>query len=962
MALLLFDSLSPGRKKALVWIVSVWLFYTVVGFFIVPLVVRAVAMKHFSKQLDRPITIQKVRFNPYAFSATIRGVLVKDKDGEPLVSWNEAYANFQLASLFHRAWIFKEVRCSQPFVRVQMSKDYALTFSDIVNRLSKSGAPRPSGVGKTRALRIDRLRFIGARAAVADLTPRVPFRRTIGPFAMTLTHFSTDSDHRNSFEFSGITDAGERIAWQGFFCLDPLWSEGEFSFDGICLTNYAPLYQDAIRFEIDDGVINLHSVYRYQARAGTQRLLMTNTTIAAESLKVAEKATGQTVLDVSRCLVSGASVDATARRVEADAVAITDGRLVLHRNKDTSVNVIELAKPTEAAPNTPGGIIMLLRAMTNLMAVFLNSTNLSTGAIRNLSVTNCALHLEDLVNAQPVRLDLEGIAVNARNISNRTGSNMTAEVRMRWETNGAVRADIKASLAPPSAEVRMALDRLDLRPLAAYLEPYLNLFVLSSRLGLAGTVRWRSTEEKLPEVRFHGDAWLDEFSTAEGVETESLLKWKTLRISGLEANLNPPVISALETRLEDVFARLIIEKNRTINLMSALRRGGTNAAAPHLTTNVAPGLIRPKVSIGSVVLSNANIHFVDRSLQPNVNITLERLAGTLSGLSSDGPERAVVDLRGSVDQTALARVTGRVNPWNQRQPTELKIALQEMDLLPGDPYSRKYLGYQLKQGTGSLDTRFHLAEYKLKSENRITLDQLVLGAKVDSPEATKLPVQLAMALLRDRNGRIELVVPVDGSLTDPEFHLGEVFSGAIWKVFNNIATSPFSALSALFGGKGDALNFYEFGPGSTHLLPASFEKLDALANALYERPELKLEIEGGSDSKTDFEALPVGKWRNQEQPKKWQTNVMTNDNEVTRTSLNALVDEKGGGALMRMGMPDLLESADSTPGDLHRLAADRARSIKAYLLQTGRVEEERVSIRQPTRGTPAKGSHVYLGR
>jgi hypothetical protein len=962
MSSLLFQSLSPGGRKVLLWGASVWLFYTVFGFLILPLLVRAVARKQLSTQLDRSVTIQKVRLNPFTFSATIKGLLVKDRDGEPLVSWNEAYANFQLASLFHRAWIFKEVRWSQPFVRVQMNKDYTLTFSDIVNKLSGSVASRPRGVGRGRVLRIDRLRFIGARTAVTDLTPRVPFRRTVGPFEMTLTHFSSGSDSKNPYRFSGITDAGERIAWQGFFYLGPLRSEGEFSFDGICLTNYAPLYQDAVRFEIKDGVIDLHSSYRYERSALNQHLSVTNTTFTAKSLKVAEKATGQTVFEVPRCLVSGGCVDATARRAEADTVAITGGQLVLHRNGDTSVNVIELAKPAATAPNTPGGIILLLRAMTNVVAMFLNTTNLSTGAIRDLSVTNCTLHLEDLVNTQPVRLDLEGITVRAKNISNRSGSNMTAEVRMRWHTNGVVRADIKAALAPPGAEVKLALDRLDLRPLAAYLEPYLDLFVLGSKLGLAGTVRWRSTEDKLPEVRFHGGAWLDEFSTAEGVETESLLKWKTLRISRLEANLNPPVVSAAEARLEDVFARLIIETNRTINLMSALRRGGTNAAAPHPTTNVAAGLIRPKVSIGSVVLSNANVHFIDRSLRPNVNITLERLNGTVSGLSSDDPERAVVDLQGSVDQTALATVTGRVSPWNQKQPTELKIALQEMDLLPEDPYSRKYLGYQLKQGTVSLDSRFHLAEYKLKSENRITLDQLVLGAKVDSAEATKLPVQLAIALLKDRNGRIELEVPVDGSLTDPEFHLGEVISGAIGRVFNNIATSPFSALSALFGGKGEALNFYEFEPGSTNLLPASIEKLDALANGLYERPELQLEIEGGSDSKTDFKALPHGKWGDQDQPQKWQTKVMTNENKVTRTSLNTLVDEKGGGALMRMGMPDLLETVPGTPGDLHKLAAERARSIKAYLLQTGRVEEERLSIRKATRDTPAKGSRVYLLR
>ena len=402
--------------------------------------------------------------------------------------------------------------------------------------------------------------------------------------------------------------------------------------------------------------------------------------------------------------------------------------------------------------------------------------------------------------------------------------------------------------------MELALDKLNLRPLAPYLEPHLNIFVLGSKLGLAGTVRLRSTKDELPEVRFQGDAWLDEFSTAEGIATEGLLRWNSLRLSGIEANLNPPVVSVTKARLEDVFARLIIETNRTLNLMSALRRGGTNAAAALPLTNLAAA-VRPKVSLASVVISNANVHFIDRSLQPNVNITLEQLSGTLSGLSSDDPQRADLHLQGTVDKTARAEITGKINPWNSKQPMDLTLSLKEMDLLPGDPYSGKYLGYRLKKGKLSAQLSYQVAERKLKSENRLILDQLTLGQKVESPDATKLPVRLAIALLKDRDGKIALEIPVNGSLDDPQFNLGKVVYRAIETVLTRIVTSPFSALAALFGGKGEELSFQEFQPGSTNLLPAAIAKLDVLANGLYERPELQLEIEGSADPQTDLEAL-----------------------------------------------------------------------------------------------------------
>jgi len=1015
MKLSFLDSISPRRKKLAAWTAAALLFYTVLGFFILPPIVGGIAVRQLSKHLDRPVTIQKVRLNPYRLSATIRGLLVKDKDGAPLVSWDEAYVNFQLASLFTHAWAFKEVSLSQPFVRMRVNKDYTLNFSDIIARLSLTIPSKSTESAKRRPWRINRLRLTGAKVSFTDLTPRMPFERTIGPLEMTLLDFRTDSGNKNRYAVSGVTDGGERLSWKGFFSLDPFRSEGEFSFNGISLTNYAPLYQDLFRFEIKDGVIDLHSTYGYERSTATQFLAVTNTTFTLASLKVVEKDTGQTVAEASHFVVTGASVDALARQAQASTVTVTDGRFLLRRNKDTSVNAIELSKPAEAAPTAPGGILLLLRAMTNVVAMLLSSTNLVNGTIGELKLTNCALHLEDLVNSQPVRLDLDRIIVNATNISNRAGTNLTADISLRWDTDGTVRADIKAALSPASAEVTLAFDKLNLRPLAPYLEPHLDIVVLGSKLGLAGTVRWRGSKEKLPEVRFQGDAWLDEFSTAEGLATEGLLGWRSLRLSGIEANLNPPVVSVTRANLEDVFARLIIETNRTINLMSALRRGGPNAAAVLPLTNLAAA-VWPKVSLASVVLSNANVHFIDRSLQPNVNITLEQLSGTVSGLSSDDPERADVHLQGTVDKTARAEVTGKINPWNSKQPMDLTLSLKEMDLLPDDPYSGKYLGYRLKKGKLSAQLSYQVTERKLKSENRLTLDQLTLGQKVASPDATKLPVRLAIALLKDRDGRIALDLPVNGSLDDPQFSLGKVVCRAIETVLTRIVTSPFSTLGALLGGTGEELSFQEFLPGSTNLLPATRAKLDVLANGLYARPELQLEIEGSADPLTDLEALRRVELNKQLLVQQWddavslssaRTNAAATESPVARSSrktftfakgasalsspvayssaipikstlteinpiqspFRAFADDKGATALMLIFAPtavaadpdwerELLEGVGIAPDALPTLARERARNVRAYLLQTGKVEPQRIT--ESAQGTSSNGSRVYL--
>jgi len=998
-------AISHRWTKITAWAAVVLGCYTVLGFLVLPPIVRVIAVKQLSKHLSRPVTIQTVRLNPYALSATIRGLLIQDKDGAPLLSWDEVYLNFQLVSLFSHPWTFKEVSLSRPFLRAQINKDYTLNFSDLVARLSPTGRPG--------SWHISRLRLTEGSVSFTDLTPRMPFQRTLGPLELTVTNFQTDPGHKNAFALSGISDGGEKFSWNGSIYLAPLRSEGELSLAGLALTTYAPLYQDLFRFEIKDGVIDLHTTYRYEASAGTNFLAVTNTTFGLKSLQLVEKVTGEAVVGVSNLVVTGASADAMARQAEADTVTVTGGRFVLRRNKDTSVNAIELLKPADSAPPAPGGIILLLRAMTNLVSMLLNTTNLSNGAIRELNCTNCALHLEDLANSQPVRLDIEDIAVHGKNISNRAGTNMTAGVSLRWDTNGTVRADIQAALSPASAEVTLACDRLNLRPLAPYLEPHLDIFVLGSKLGLAGTVRLRSTTDTLPEVRFQGDAWLDAFSTAEGIASEGLLKWNSLRLSGIAANLNPPVVSVEAMRLENVFARVIIETNRTINLMSALRLGGTNVSSAPQWTNRAAAL-PPQISLTSVVVSNANVQFIDRSIQPNVNITLEQLSGTLSGLSSTNPHPADIHLQGTVDKTARTEITGTINPWSSKQPIDLTLSLKEMDLTPEDPYAGKYLGYRLLKGKLSAQLNYQVSERKVKSENHLTLDQLTLGPKVQSADATRLPVRLAIAILKDRDGRIAVEIPANGSLDDPQFNVGQVFYSAIETVVTRIVTSPFSALAALFGGKGEELSFQEFEPGSTNLLPTALVKLDVLAKGLYERPDLELEIEGSTDPVTDLAALRRAELRKQVVVQKWNAAanlfpVRTNatatevvaprgswkpfsfekgtpalkaddsstvpikstlsEDSPTQVPPRPFADDKGATALMLIfapvegaadtdGEPELLETVEIAPDALRSLAVRRARTVKAYLIQNGKVEAQRIT--ESVGGVSSKGSRVYV--
>jgi hypothetical protein len=1013
--------------------------YTLIGFLILPPIIRAVAVKQLSKQLDREVSIQKLRLNPFVLSATVRGLLIKDKDGEPFISWDEVRVNFQITSFFGKPWVFEEVSTTKPFVRVQVNKDYTLNFTDLITKFTPTNTPAtPPKPSKPLALRISRLQIGGATASFTDLTPRTPFARVFGPLDVTLTNFRTDPDNRNPYSFNGTTDAGEKFAWRGYFFLDPLRSQGEFALQNITLTKYAPLYEDFVRFVVKDGTVDVGATYRFELSASNRVASVTNAAFALHSFKLADPGSGTNIVELPEFAVSGASVDAMARTAEINSITSDGGRLRLRRNADAALNVVELSKPADGATNAPGGILLLLRSVTNAVAMLLSSTN-----------------------ARPARLELDNISLTAKNISNVPGTNLTATLTLRWNTNGTVKVDAETSFALPTADVQITLDKLELKPLDPYLEPKVNVFILDSKLSLTGKLRLRTATSGLPEVTFQGDARLDDFASADGVLAEDLLKWSSVRVSGLDANLNPPAVTIKEIAVDDAYARVVIETNGTINLLAALHIENTNAPAPAAEkpakfkranktavatsvpapeTNAPTARSLPKISIGSVVFSNAQLRLTDRSITPAVNMAIQQLGGTISRLSSDELQHADVNLHAKVDNGGPVEITGTINPLGKNLTMDLKITMKDADLTPTSPYSGKFAGYRIAKGKLGVDLAYKISDRKLAAKNLIILDQFTFGEKVDSPDATKLPVKLGVAVLKDRNGRIELDVPVEGSLDDPQFRLGKVIGRAILNVITKIITSPFAVLGSLFGGKGEEISYQDFPPGSSLLLTDGKSKLDSLASGLYERPALQLEIEGSVDPDADrkglrqvrlYQQLRTKQWMSlrkseratatseqitlaPEDRAKWVTTLYVTalekgDMALTRPTTNQIANiaaeipptasrrpaemPRGAAALLRPPKPgkeivdagvastpspagggearpaaDVNEMAQAlmdamvvTDADLATLAADRAKAVREYILQSGKAEAERIFLteNQPG-GVKNTGSRAYL--
>ena len=413
---------------------------------------------------------------------------------------------------------------------------------------------------------------------------------------------------------------------------------------------------------------------------------------------------------------------------------------------------------------------------------------------------------------------------------------------------------------PPTANVQIDLDKLDLGSLDPYLEPKVNLFILGSEVGLHGLLTLTTPDNVLPQVAFHGDASLNNFRTVDGALGDDLLKWDSLQINGIDANLNPQSVKIKEIDVNGAYARLVVETNKTINLLNALRLTNTNSVATNetkvaATTTTTTNSALPQISIGAIVITNTAVSFTDHSMQPNVSLAIQDVNGSISGISSEQLQHAIVDLHAKADGVGPIAITGKINPLNSTQTNDITISVKDMDLTPASPYAGKFAGYEIAEGKLNLDLNYELVGKKINSKNVITLDQFNFGDKVESPDATHLPVRLAIALLKDRDGKIVLDVPVQGDLSDPKFRVGKVVVRVIENILVKVATSPFSLLGAVFGGGGEELGQQDFALGSAELSVADKSKLDSLLKGLYARPALNLEIAGSVDANGDREGL-----------------------------------------------------------------------------------------------------------
>ena len=490
---------------------------------------------------------------------------------------------------------------------------------------------------------------------------------------------------------------------------------------------------------------------------------------------------------------------------------------------------------------------------------------------------------EDLALARPVRLDLSQIKMQVKNLqplaSSQPDMPVSLQLRMgaargnraepgRLALDGTLRLPGKSGRDADSlgTQLKVQADKLPLHALEPYFGDRLNLDLLRADTSYRGTV-----EAALPSAGLRlavaGNVGLDDFAANTLSPAEELLAWKSLQVRGLRLAMAPGQVTRVavqETVLSDYFARVIIDETGRINLQGLVKHDGeapvpTGATAPATTASTPPpppvsasAVPDPDIRFGPISLVNGRVLFSDRFIKPNYSANLSELTGSLSAFASvppgGAPQMADLTLRGRAEGTAALEIDGKLNPLAQPLALDIRALVRNLELPPLSPYTVKYAGYGIERGKLSMDVAYKIEPSgQLTASNQIVLNQLSFGDRVAGSEAPNLPVKLAVALLADRNGVIDINLPVSGSLNDPQFKLAPLIFRLIFNLIGKAITSPFSLIAGAFGGGGEEMSQVVFTPGSKALDGEARQRLDSVAKALADRPSLQITVVGHGD-------------------------------------------------------------------------------------------------------------------
>jgi uncharacterized protein involved in outer membrane biogenesis len=968
-----------GLIRAIGALLTALALYSLLGFLILPGIALRVANQQLANYATTPATIQRIELNPFSLEVTLWGLNIGEP-GKEQVGFERLYANLQLDSLWTKALHLSDIELEKSKTEVLFGKDGKLNLIGLFKLPTSEPTPVDPDA-KPFPLRIDRIKLVDGSLHFKDARPSEAIEFLYDKLDFELKNLSTLPEDSADMTLVAIGPNGGQIDWTGNFSLIPLASEGKLKITDGKMKAIWPYVRDAVPLDLESGVVSLSTDYKLNLSKQTE-LLLNNVAVSIAPFAI-KAPDGRPLAKLERLDISETTVDLAKQQVvvgkirshklETWAALEADGQLDWQKlfasqpsrpaakanaEPPSTPAAADSPKPEPATPGKPWQVLL-----------------------NDVQLRDYKVHLADRKAQPAVELELSPLNLDLQKFDSLNGSPFLLKLDTGVGKQGKLTADGEVNLAPVSARLNVQTKDIDLRVAQSYISPFIRLELRSGMLGSDLAVNLKSTDPLALSVT--GRAQVDQLHTLDTLKTRDFLKWQQLVVEGLNYQ-HGDSLSIDKINLLQPYARFMINDDRTTNIDDLLIPQPADAGAKPAAAKPTASKDKPLgIHIGGIAINDGSANFADFSLTPNFATAIQQLNGSIGTIDSRQAKPASVDIKGKVDRYAPVTIKGAVNPFDPMASLDIATSFKRVELTTLTPYSGKFAGYRIRKGRLNLDLHYVIVKGQLKAENKVVVEQLQLGEKVDSPDAVSLPLKLAIALLKDVDGKISIELPVSGDLNNPQFSVMPI----VWQTLRNLivkaAAAPFKLIGGLVAGGGSQdLGTVAFAPGSSELNKDAEAALVKLSQALKERPALRLEIEGTAAKSSDGPLLAEQRLEREYQYNYYKMLQRRGDKVPAKANLLEVPDSEKGALLegiyrtrLKVQPPaewkdlgkeertakmreQVIQFWSSSEVLLRELGQERASSIKDYLVDKGQLADDRVYFIDAQLGEAEKDGKV----
>jgi len=934
--------------------------YVLLGFYLLPMLVKSKLPTLIQQQTGRKASVATVRFDPFSLKLSVQEFALQEPNGEQFVGLDELFIDINgLESIGQAALVIDNMSLNKPTVRIARDKEGEFNFKDL---LKDSGEAKQDD-DKIFPVNIAKLSIAEGKLDWEDAHFSSPEKETAYPINLSIENFTTQAEKQANLGLSLELSSGGRLDWQGAISLNPLSSSGHVKLEKVQLPRIQALaLQDHAQLDLQ-GYELLEADYKADYVDDKFNVSLNQSKLELHDFQVSATVHDKPMIKMASFSVQGIGFDLKKNELTVESVSANNADFTAWMNPEGVLSYqsllpdVKAEEPSaEPANKTPWSI-----------------------KVNHIGLNNCGLTFEDRTLKKPVTITAKPINFQLTNFSNDAGASLPFQLSAGLNETGLIKLDGNTVIEPLSAQIAVDAKDIGLEKFQPYVDQFARLDVIDGKLAVDGKVSIAKSAQDEMEIKFAGNTEIADLITRDQLKNKDFIKWESLKLKGIDADLPANRYSAKTLIINKPYVRVVIKVDRTNNFDDIMiadknvkkdERKATVKAAKNTQSEVK----KTEYKLGKVQVIDGSSDFSDLSLILPFAAQIKSLGGGASNISSDRKATIKVNLKGTAYDLAPVDVKGEISPYAGDYDVSINFTGMPMPLISS--YMVQFAGYKVEKGKMSLELNYKVSNKELTASNNILIDRLELGEKVENPNAVSLPLELAVALMKDTDGKIKLNIPITGSLEDPKFSVTHLIVDALVNALSKVITSPFRALASLVGSEAD-LSTISFPAGSAELDKKQTGKLDDLVKALKTRTVLKLEIKGAVFQEQDWPAvsddalydqlkkIKAAEINKQGGRKIRAEHVVISDQDYRRLmeqlfaeKFPAMVERTLLGRLRIVGTKADTNthefyaiakeklSAIIKPEEqrLKGLAAERAQAIASYIVQKGGIANERIFI------------------